>query len=766
MESNEDEGTSAADVNRSREPSNDGIQNSDQSNEVTVPTHRQESMQQASQVLPKSSEARTLELEIQKLNLQIQYENLLQARMNAERLNGTLSNSGSETGDQRRRGFDSVQQCAKVLKGFRLPSDADVPLWFEEVEKLFATYQVPHESRVHLVMPALTERVRYLLRNLNPEESADYESVKAAVLTELKLSPAEYLQRFERAVKRKEETWAQFASRVKTYFSYYLQVREADTVEVMAELMVADRIKSGLSTEGLEYVRLREGEGWLRPTEIAKVLQTFEQAKGKGRASKQPTVEMGQKPATRVEKGALKCHLCHGSGHFAKEFPKASDKENNPKKATEPKRKVQKVTLSHETDTKIPTGVFSAKVKSLKHEGEGTDKLQLIPVSCAGISADAILDTGSEITVIRESLLRRSVVEPSGTVRLVSAFGKTIEARLATLPLKLNSPREVTEPQNVDLLCALTDELVEGTDCLLTKDDWKLLLKASSPLAPGRAPAEPAHEAERAVEKQKVVACNLALEEKDDSEEGAQTDGEREASLGQRVEFRNVQLGDTTVRYAVLLCVWVPKPDGNRQEVVLHPAGQAEPYQKKSVVAQNWTERLRTVGDCTTMRVPLVPNSPSLCVTGVTVPASVLSSGGSPTVYVVTPTYRRANQAPDMIKLSQALMLANVPIFWVVVEDADGPSDLVRNIMRRSRLPGVQLSGRTPPQYRRRKYGKGVAPRLRAIEWLRDNALLPSVLYFADDDNSYDHRLFSQVLVWHTKSKAKQVSLKECITWI
>ncbi|KAL3210395.1 hypothetical protein MRX96_037179 [Rhipicephalus microplus] len=503
MESNGDEGMRAADVNRSREPSNDGIQNSDQSKEATVLTQRQESMQQASQVLPKSSEARTLELEIQKLNLQIQYENLLQARMNAERLNGTLSNSGSETGDQRRRGFDPVQQCAKVLKGFRLPSDADVPLWFEEVEKLFATYQVPHESRVHLVMPALTERVRYLLRNLNPQESADYEPVKAAMLTELKLSPAEYLQRFERAVKRKEETWAQFASRVKTYFSYYLQVREADTVEVMAKLMVADRIKSGLSTEGLEYVRLREGEGWLRPTEISKVLQTFEQAKGKGRASKQPTVEMGQKPATRVEKGALKCHLCHGSGHFAKECPKASDKENNPKKATEPKWKVQKVTLSHETDTEIPTGVLSAKVKSLKHEGEGTDKLQLIPVSCAGISADAILDTGSEITVIRESLLPRSVVEPSGTVRLVSAFGKTIEARLATLPVKLNSPREVTEPQNVDLLCALTDELVEGTDCLLTKDDWKLLLKASSPLASCRAPAEPAHEAEQAVEKQK-----------------------------------------------------------------------------------------------------------------------------------------------------------------------------------------------------------------------------------------------------------------------
>ncbi|MCJ3464058.1 hypothetical protein LNY58_26590, partial [Klebsiella pneumoniae] len=130
----------------------------------------------------------------------------------------------------------------------------------------------------------------------------------------------------------------------------------------------------------------------------------------------------------------------------------------------------------------------------------------------------------------------------------MSAFGKTIEARLATLPVKLNSPREVTEPQSVDLLCALTDELVEGTDCLLTEEDWKLLSKASSPLAPCRAPAEPAPEAEQAVEKPKVVACNLTLENKDVSGEDAQIDEESEASLGQREEFRKVQLGDTTLK--------------------------------------------------------------------------------------------------------------------------------------------------------------------------------------------------------------------------
>ncbi|XP_075550540.1 galactosylgalactosylxylosylprotein 3-beta-glucuronosyltransferase S-like [Dermacentor variabilis] len=116
-----------------------------------------------------------------------------------------------------------------------------------------------------------------------------------------------------------------------------------------------------------------------------------------------------------------------------------------------------------------------------------------------------------------------------------------------------------------------------------------------------------------------------------------------------------------------------------------------------------------------------------------------------PTVYVVTPTYRRANQAPVLVRLSQTLMLAEVRIFWVVVEEGERPSTLVRDILRRSGLAGVHLASRTPSKFRRIKHGMFVARRMRAIEWLRDNAVLPSVLYFAKEDNSYDHRLFAQI---------------------
>ncbi|KAK8776478.1 hypothetical protein V5799_030181 [Amblyomma americanum] len=44
-----------------------------------------------------------------------------------------------------------------------------------------------------------------------------------------------------------------------------------------------------------------------------------------------------------------------------------------------------------------------------------------------------------------------------------------------------------------------------------------------------------------------------------------------------------------------------------------------------------------------------------------------------------------------------------------------------------------------------RNKGRGVSARRTALAWLQANATLPGVLYFADDDNSYDHRLFDEI---------------------
>lgn len=122
-----------------------------------------------------------------------------------------------------------------------------------------------------------------------------------------------------------------------------------------------------------------------------------------------------------------------------------------------------------------------------------------------------------------------------------------------------------------------------------------------------------------------------------------------------------------------------------------------------------------------------------------------------PTVYVVTPTYRRPTQIPDLVRVAQALMLAT-GVFWVLVEDSTRPTEAVSRLLRDCGIPHVHLLGPCPPELRTRVKGRGVSARRTAIAWVQANATLPGVLYFADDDNSYDYRLFDEIRWTHVVS--------------
>lgn len=79
--------------------------------------------------------------------------------------------------------------------------------------------------------------------------------------------------------------------------------------------------------------------------------------------------------------------------------------------------------------------MLTAKVEMLVPDRkQGRPKLQLVPLVCGELCLNAVLDTGSEMTVIRESLLPHRSSEPSGTDKLISAFRNAVEANLASCP--------------------------------------------------------------------------------------------------------------------------------------------------------------------------------------------------------------------------------------------------------------------------------------------------------------------------------------------
>ncbi|CAJ0955711.1 unnamed protein product, partial [Mesorhabditis belari] len=123
-----------------------------------------------------------------------------------------------------------------------------------------------------------------------------------------------------------------------------------------------------------------------------------------------------------------------------------------------------------------------------------------------------------------------------------------------------------------------------------------------------------------------------------------------------------------------------------------------------------------------------------------------------PMIYFVTPTHFRPAQRADLIRLSQTL--AQVPnLHWILIEDSDTTSPSIGEILKRTRLQFTHINAKTTSKKKMKysdpswKLPRGVEQRNAALHWIRTqfSSLRRGVLYFGDDDNTYDWRLFSEM---------------------
>ncbi|XP_067642520.1 galactosylgalactosylxylosylprotein 3-beta-glucuronosyltransferase P isoform X2 [Eurosta solidaginis] len=116
-----------------------------------------------------------------------------------------------------------------------------------------------------------------------------------------------------------------------------------------------------------------------------------------------------------------------------------------------------------------------------------------------------------------------------------------------------------------------------------------------------------------------------------------------------------------------------------------------------------------------------------------------------PPLYIITPTYKRAEQLAELTRLGYTLK--HVPnLLWIVVDDANHTSPLVIETLNRIGVPYEYFLAPMPEIYKHTKKAKprGVSNRNRGLDYIRANAT-DGVLYFADDDNTYDISIFDQM---------------------
>ncbi|GFT56451.1 retrovirus-related Pol polyprotein from transposon opus [Trichonephila clavipes] len=321
------------------------------------------------------------------------------------------------------------------------------------------------------------------------------------VLKEYEPSPKICLENFRKAKRNSDETFSQFATRLTSMWLYYCKLREANDFESVNQLIVADKMFEMLDSETATHIGVLQGEEWYKPRNLGKQCDIFYASKGKsydeperakwngskrrsfnGSWRKQPFGEkktdkfssrknFDKGKVTEIKKFA--CFTCGSDKHFKRNCPKNKGVDNK-------RLNVNKVSTE---GTELEDGTVTVRVDLLgkviprRAIEDKLSKLVKTSISVDGKLVHALVDSGTEITVIKKDLVPGISVEGASTIYLKGIFGPAVKCPLVYVPIGLATGGQVNVVHQ-QVLCALAEVLVE--DVLLPPDVLDMLGGAQS----------------------------------------------------------------------------------------------------------------------------------------------------------------------------------------------------------------------------------------------------------------------------------------------
>ncbi|GFR28618.1 CCHC-type domain-containing protein [Trichonephila clavata] len=219
--------------------------------------------------------------------------------------------------------------------------------------------------------------------------------------------------------------------------------------------------------QGIENRRLREQQ------EMVLKQQEFE--KENQRLDREFQLEKLRKTKLPVESNTgtsrgfkPKCFICENVGHLARECLKNTRKT--------PPRNARSNTITAkgtelESTKEVVTARVSIPVSVPINTRNGIDDLQLADIKCGQTSIKAVIDTGAQISVLREDLIGKDCGEGEGTIQIISAFGEKEIAALKLFNLKIDDGKHGSVP----IMCAVSKKLVN--DMLISATAYEILLE-------------------------------------------------------------------------------------------------------------------------------------------------------------------------------------------------------------------------------------------------------------------------------------------------
>ncbi|GFY15014.1 retrovirus-related Pol polyprotein from transposon opus [Trichonephila clavipes] len=236
------------------------------------------------------------------------------------------------------------------------------------------------------------------------------------------------LENFRKAKRNSDETFSQFASRLTSMWLYYCKLSEANDFESVNQLIVTDKMFEMLDSETATHIgksydgspRAKWNDNEKRSFNGSWGKQPFGEKKSDNFSSRE-NFDKGQ--VTEIKKFA--CFTCGSDKHFKRDCPKNKGVDNK-------RLNVNKVSTER---TELEDGTVAARV-------------------------DLLVDSGTEITVIKKDLVPGISVEGASTIYLKGIFGPAVKCPLVYVPIGLATGDQVNVVHQ-QVLYALAEVLVE-----------------------------------------------------------------------------------------------------------------------------------------------------------------------------------------------------------------------------------------------------------------------------------------------------------------
>lgn len=184
-----------------------------------------------------------------------------------------------------RRQLDLTRRTKQYFDAFKgllskLPNDpAEIIGYFEHLEGLFQTYEVPDDIKPKILQAHLNEKARSLVVRLSRDQLNDYAAFKEFLLNEYRVTPTQLRERFFSLNKKVDETYVNLASNLHNAWMYYTRSRNIDRdFEQLVSLICADRLKDLIPRSCLDWILSQEDVkkgSWLDHQALATAADTY-----------------------------------------------------------------------------------------------------------------------------------------------------------------------------------------------------------------------------------------------------------------------------------------------------------------------------------------------------------------------------------------------------------------------------------------------------------------------------------------------------------